>query len=378
MPQSTDSRYITIAIHTYEKAVALRSLLESEGIEVTLADVNLEHLSAASGIRVRIHESDLPQALRIIENHEVFTQSDNCDASTNSHYILVAVDFNDNTVNTVRVAASIAARHKASLTLLNSYIDPYIGGDSIQLTDSLTYDIVDAEARQQISKSAKQMMDKLARDIREEMKRGTIEAVKFTTDVVEGVPEDAIGSYAKDRPPLLTVMGTRGVDKKEKEMIGSVAAEVLDGSRYPAIAIPETFDIENINLMSRVMLFCNADREDIAAMDRFVKLFPDAKAKVTMVVLPSRRRWLDSNRSKNISAFTEYFKQNYPHLTFDSVSVETSNATDEITKLHDKSSFDLIIVPCKKKINILSRIFNPSLVHKIIFHADIPILVIPV
>ena len=56
------TRYITVAIHTFDRALALRSLLESEGIEVVLQNVNLTDPAVASGVRVRILESDLPLA----------------------------------------------------------------------------------------------------------------------------------------------------------------------------------------------------------------------------------------------------------------------------------------------------------------------------
>ena len=60
------ARYITVAIHTYEKAIALRRQLENEGIAVELNNVNLEVSGFSSGVRVRIPETDLPLALRII------------------------------------------------------------------------------------------------------------------------------------------------------------------------------------------------------------------------------------------------------------------------------------------------------------------------
>lgn len=379
MPEKASSRLITVAIHTYEKAVALRSLLESEGIEATLNNVNLEHPAVSSGIRVRIHEQDLPLALRIIENHEVFTTYDSqTDTQKSYNYILVPIDYSDNTINVVRVAATIALKHKASLTLLNSYIDPYIGGDGVQLTASLTYDSADTEARQQIAKNSERKMNELSRSIRDGMKTGTIPAVKFTTEVVEGVPEDAISIYAKEHPPLMTVMGTRGTDKKEIEMIGSVAAEVLDICRFPVMTIPEPMNIDYIKKLKNILFFCNADQEDILAMDTFMRLFTETKAAVTLAIIPSRRRWLDSNRHQSSVALSDYFKENYAGLTFDSVNIEAGDAINEISRLHASHCYDLIIVPNKKKKNILSRIFNPSLAHKIIFHADIPMLVIPV
>lgn len=379
MSEESQSRLITVAIHTYDKAVELRSLLESEGIVVTLNNVNLEHPSVSSGIRVRIHESDLPLALRIIENHEIFISPAHDGVQTESHNILVPVDLSRQSVQIVKIAAALASKHKASLTLLNSFIDPYVGGEGVQLTDNLTYDLIDADARQQIEQSAQKAMERFASEIRKAMKSGEIDAVKFTTEVVEGVPEDAINAYAKANPPLLTVMGTRGADKKEKEMIGSVTAEVLDSSRYPVMSIPENICSDGIVPPGQILFFCNADQDDILAMDTLMRLYPDAKASVTMVVIPTRRRWIDIKRPKSeAEALTDYFRTNYKRFTFENVTTDSAHAAEDVKRLHKIHHYDLIVVPNKKKRNVLSRIFHPSLAHQLIFSADIPMFVIPV
>lgn len=379
MSQDSTSRLITVAIHTYDKAVALRSLLESEGIEVSLQNVNLEHPTISSGIRIRIHETDLPLALRIIENHEIFVAPESKHTNSDSHYILVPVDFSDNSLSVVRIAATVAAQHKASLTLLNSFIDPLISGEGVQLTEALTYDVIDAEARQQIASTAKKAMDDFASQVRQAMKTGEICAVKFATEVVEGVPEDAINAYAKANPPLLTVMGTRNSDQKEKEMIGSVSAEVLDAARYPVMTVPRISDISNIANFKNILFFCNADQEDIIAMDTLLRLYPSTEATITLFILPSRRRWLEKNRPvAAVNALCEYFRQNYSRFTFESISTDTTHAVEDVSSLHRQHPYDLIVVPNKKKRNVLSRIFHPSLVHQLIFRADIAMLVIPV
>ncbi len=378
MSEESAKRLITVAIHTYEKAVELRSLLESEGIQATLQNVNLEHPSVSPGIRVRICEQDLPLALRIIENHEIFIGQPH-DESQSSNYILVPVDFSSHSLSIVKAAASIASLHKVSLVLLNSFIDPYISGESVQLTDSLTYDIIDSDARQQISANAKKRMDDFAKDVRELMKSGEINAVKFSTEVVEGVPEDAIGSYAKDHPPLITIMGTRDADRKEKEMIGSVSAEVLDAANNPVMTLPQPSVPTSCSTIKQILFFCNADQDDILAMDTLLRLFPAVEASVTLVVLPSRRRWIEKSRPQSAAAaLTDYFKQNYRRFNFESVSADTGNAVDVVTQLNNERHYSLIVVPNKKKRNVLSRIFHPSLTHQLIFRADIPMLVIPV
>lgn len=71
----TPDRLITLAIHTYERALPVKSLLEREGIYVELNNVNLAAPVVSPGVRLRIKESDLPLALRIVENMDIFTAS---------------------------------------------------------------------------------------------------------------------------------------------------------------------------------------------------------------------------------------------------------------------------------------------------------------
>ncbi len=65
----------------------------------------------------------------------------------------------------------------------------------------------------------------------------------------------------------MVVMGTRGADKKEAELIGSVTAEVLDACRVPAFTVPDNADTALFSKMRHVAFFCNLDQEDILALD---------------------------------------------------------------------------------------------------------------
>ena len=134
---STD-KLITVAIHTYEKAVALKTLLENEGVSVVLHNVNIEQPIVASGVRVRIKERDLPLALRIIENVDIFSHNDTI--INTRQQIIVPIDFADYSINAVIAAFNIAKANKTSITFLHSYIDPELSAN-IQLSDRLSYDL---------------------------------------------------------------------------------------------------------------------------------------------------------------------------------------------------------------------------------------------
>ena len=59
-----EDKLVTLAILTYAKAQILKNVLENEGIETYIHNVNQKQPVVSSGVRVRIKESDLPHALK--------------------------------------------------------------------------------------------------------------------------------------------------------------------------------------------------------------------------------------------------------------------------------------------------------------------------
>lgn len=370
-------RFITVAIHTYDKAVALRSLLESQDIEVEFRNVNIEHPVVSSGVRVRIRENDLPLALRIIENREIFAEQSPVGRNTDpTNPVLVPVDFSDYSFDAAKIAFAIADKHKTGIVLLHTYIDPYVAGN-MQLTDSLTYEIADADSRKVIEETSRTRMTHFATRLRELIKQGVLPPVKFETCVVEGVPEDAVNDFTKSHTPFLIVMGTRNSERKERELIGSVTAEVLDKCRFSVLAIPEAKALVHPDKPTRVLFFSNVDQEDILAMDTLHRIFPDADAKVTIVNIPGKKRPFEKHPHEALGRLRSYCETNFRNFKFDTAALSLDKVIEDFNALEQEARFDLIVVPNKKK-NVFSRLFNPSLAHKILFAADIPMLVIPV
>lgn len=370
----TEDRLITVAIHTYEHALRLKSLLESEGVPVVLHNVNLSHPVVSSGVRVRIHEKDLPLALRIIENTDIFATPVNDGLPELNRVMIVPVDFSDHSVKACDIAFHLAYRHKASIILLHSFLDPYTAGD-MQLSDPASYDIADSEMRQVMEKEADKLMRAFAAKLRERIKHSELPPVKFTTSMVEGVPEEAIVELAKEKKPELIVMGTRESGKKEKELIGSVTAEVLDSCRFPVFTVPESADISRTDDIRHVVFFSNLDQEDILALDAIYRFFTDERLKITIVNVPSRKSII--NRKSTSDRLLAYCTEHYPLYTFRLADLSLNNVADDFHAIERQRPIDLIAVPNKKK-NIFARLFNPSIAHKMLFYSDIPMMVIPV
>lgn len=369
-------RQITVAIHTYDRAVELKNRLENEGIATVLQNVNLENPVVSSGVRVRINEEDLPLALRIIENPDIFHAQGNANQDT-THSILVPVDFSDHSIKAAKVALDLAVQHKADVVFLHSYIDPYVTGN-VQLTDTLTFDLAaDSEARNQIEQTAETLMKRFSERLREKIKRGELPAVKFTTAVVEGVPEDAIVDYAKENTPYFVVMGTRGSKRKSAELIGSVTAEVLDKCRITLLSIPEPFEDVNPYVPKNILFFSNLEQEDILAIDTMARIFDNGEATVTIAHIPGKKRMFEPNEKTSMQSLLKYCTANYPRLKFRIEDLSIDNVQQECLSLEKNLNIDLIVVPNKRK-NVFARFFNPGLAHRILTNADLPLLVIRV
>lgn len=370
-------RLVTLAIHTYDRALALRQLLEAEGIEVSLQNVNLERPEVSSGVRVRINESDLPLALRIVENPEMFSPAVAAPTlNVSRHTILVPIDFSDHAYKAADFAIKLAAKRKAEIGFVHAYIDPRLSGQ-VSLSDKLSFDPRDGDESERIVARANSRMKDFAGYIREKMKNGDLPFARFSVDVAEGVPEDAINTFANAKMPYLVVMGTRPATQKENEFIGSVTASVLDSCHYPVLSIPANCDVDKVMSPSNVLFFSNLDQEDIIAMDALYRFFPTAALNVTIVHIPQRNIFADLLVNKSAMALTEYCSKTFSKFSFRAVPISPKNASEQLRKEQIEKKFDLVVVPNRRR-NAFSRLFNPGLTYKILFQADIPMLVIPV
>lgn len=375
-----DDRLITVAIHTYDHATELRALLEGEGIEVTFQNVNLQTPVVSSGVRVRIHEKDLPLALRVIENPHIFRSTDS-ERQEDSHYILVPVDFKPYSMQAAELAVRIAAAHHADVCLLHSYIDPN-QESAMQLTANLNYAVgTDETERRRLESDSKKMLDDFANSLLDKMRSGELPPARLCCKVVEGVPEDSIMEYAGINPPLLVVMGTRGCIAKEQQLIGSVTAEVLDQCHNSVLAIPDGCDSTHASKMGHVIFFSNLEQEDMLAIDSLCRIFPDEHILITLVHIPEKKRLLFSRPADvDLDSLLSYCKEHYPRFEFakDTVDVNVVKTDEQLRDaIIARYNPDLIVIPNKRK-NAFTRLFSPSLAHRVLFCTEAPVLAIPV
>ena len=367
---------ITLVIHTPSHAQSLKNILESHGVHAVLEDFVSYKSPVTVAQRVKINSRDLPLAIKIIESGDGYSPAIiDMKMAGMSGNLLIPVDFSDSSKLAVEVGFKLAKRMGIHPVVMHSYVapvftQPQVFGQSFEDIDTITEN---QEAVDMHNIAASSLTD-FKNKIKDWQKAGEIPDVKFSVSLQEGVAEEAILEYCKAAPPQLVVMSTRGVSKKEEELIGSVTAEVLDSCRVPLFTVPENCSIKSIEGITELLMICNLDQHDIITVDALMRMFDYPECTITLVPAVQRK---NARVKDKLEALAAYFKSNYQMAKFEAVVPDSVDYRSEIDNIINTRNVQLLIIP-NKKTNIFSRIFRPTLAHKCLFERDMPMLVIPV
>lgn len=367
-----EDKLVTLAIHTFEKAQILKTILETEGIEVYIHNVNLIQPIISSGVRVRIKESDLPHALRIIEDSKWLNEDNESEITETDKVkkILIPVDFSDYSIKACELGINYAHTMGAEVMIMHAYFSPFFPS-AIPMSDTLTYQMNEEESIQNILKRVKADMENISTQIKRKIDTGELPKVKYNYTLREGLPEEEIIAYCKEYRPTLVVMGTRGKSQKDLDLIGSVTGEVIEINKIPVLAIPENVPYNNLAIIKNVAFATSFDQRDLVVFDQFMSLISGFDINIHIFnVSTSKNQWNEIR----LTGVTEYFKKQYPAAAITFSVLADGDLLLSIEKFVRDKQIELIGISTHRR-GILARIFNPSIARKMLFHTDTPLLV---
>lgn len=369
-----EDKLVTLAIYTFEKAQVLKTILEHEGIEVYIHNVNLIQPIISSGVRVRIKESDLPRALQIIESSQWLKEDveEAKEKAKRKKKILIPVDFSDYSKKACYFGFNYANSIQAEIILLHTFFTP-LSAASIPFGDSITpYQFEDENLFIQINEKARKDMDDLVSHLKTLIESKELPNVQFSNHIEEGVPEEEIIRYSRNEEPVLIIMGTRGKNQKDIDLIGSVTAEVIEMSRIPVFAVPENTPFSKIEEIKRIAFATNFDQKDLVLFDGLMKVVRKFSFEVSFVHVSAKE---DAWNEVRLAGIKEYFKKQYPALKSSYHIIDSSDTLTGLDSFIKKEQVDVLALSNHKR-NLFSRLFNPSIARKMLFHSDTPLLVL--
>ena len=361
-----EDKLVTLAIRTYQRAQMIKAVLEESGIETVIHNLNLEHPEMAVGVRVRIKESDLPRALKIVEEMESAWEDEQ--PKVTPQQVLIPIDFSDQVPKAIDFGFHFAEKLDAEVVFLYVYFSPAFTISSNN--DMSTYSISDSELLRRIISSANADVENMTNLINARIDRGELPNITFSFELKEGVPEDQILDYCKKNTPALVIMGTHG-KKLTNELIGSVTAEVMEACMSPVFAIPMQVTMDSPEGIHRVAFLTNFDQKDLIAIDRAISLFASDKLEMFFIHASDKNEAWSEVMLAGIKA---YFASHYPDLT---ANYELLGSSDKLNLLDDylkKQKINVLAFNTRRR-NIFARLFHPGLAYKMVLHSDTPMLV---
>lgn len=370
-----EEKLVTLAILTYAKAQILKNVLENEGIDTYIHNVNQIQPVVSSGVRVRIKESDLPRALKITESSAWLSEEVVGEKTPKivkeSNSVIIPVDFSNYSMKACEFGFNFAQSIGADVVLLHVYFTP-IYATSLPYGDVFNYQLSDEENVRNILQKVHVDLNALSDKVKEKVASGEFPNVKYTCVLREGIPEEEILRYAKECHPKIIVMGTRGKNQKDIDLIGSVTAEVIERSRVPVLAIPENTSFKQFTEVRHIAFITNFDQRDLIAFDSLINSLRSFHFSVSLIHLADVK---DTWNEIKLAGIKEYFQKQYPNLEIQYNVVKNDDFLNSLEKYIETNDIDVIALTSYKR-NIFSRLFNPGIARKMIFHSDTPLLVI--
>jgi len=372
--ENKEDNLVTLAIYTFEKAQILKTILEDEGIEAYIHNVNLIQPVISSGVRVRIKESDLPKALRVIEGAHWLKDDNEIEKNPDTkRHILIPVDFSDYSMKACTLGFNYAHSRQAEVKLLHTYFSP-LHATMIPAGEAIVtmYSAEEKDFFMHVANKVKKEMKDFADSLNKKMSNGELPQVNFSYSLKEGIPEEEILRYTKEHNPVLIVMGTRGKDRKDADLIGSVTAEVIETSKVPVFAMPEKTPFTKIEEVKHIAFATNFDQKDLVVFDALMEIIRHFEITVSFIHLAVKE---DAWNEVKLAGIKEYFKKQYPSLKANYCILDGTDTLNVLDGFIKEKKIDVLALSNHKR-NIFARLFNPSIARKMLFHSDTPLLVL--
>jgi nucleotide-binding universal stress UspA family protein len=361
-----EEKLITIVVLPYSRAQMLKLRLEKNGVKCDLEELNILEGAAAS-VRVKIPEKDVQKSIPVLEEFLGKKPELKRDLQETDRHILVPIDFSPASCKICKMAFNIARHLNVKLVFMHCYINPVI--HSVPYADVYVYDsslltrIDDAE--KVANENFSNFITKLVADIGEEK----WETVETEFIIKSGYPDEDILAFAHENGSELIVMGTGG---KAGTVLGSVTADIIYNARVPVLVIPEKSPDKEIQEFRRVLYATNFDEKDFSVMEKLTTFLKPFDVKVYCVHV-GKKDTSDWDKAK-LEGMKDVLKGKYSEKYFDCRLIVGDDILQALENFIDEEEIDIISLTTHKR-NMISRLFNPSVARKMVFHTRTPLLI---
>ena len=276
--------------------------------------------------------------------------------------ILVAYDGSASARNGLAVASHLAKEDKSWIKVLT--VLPSYEGDLELVGVSNIKETIEGPGRK-LLKEALEIADR--------------EDVHILTNMTQGEPYDKIVHVADDENCDLIVMGRKGTNPLERELVGSVTARVIGYTRKDVLVVPEGTKLTRKN----ILLATDGSPSCEAAVDRAIELAKEKSANLTAIsvvysndeylaLAPGVVHELVGKAKEKLAVIEQKGRESGIEIK---TEVKEGEAYEAITSLAQSNDIDVIVMGSHGRKG-LQRLLMGSVTERTIGFAPCPVLVI--
>jgi nucleotide-binding universal stress UspA family protein len=285
--------------------------------------------------------------------------------------ILVPVDYSHYSTVACRYAANIARISGNKLCLFHAFYSPAF--DLIELTGGLqTQQQLRADVTQKLIENENDDMHKYIGDLYQFPEFSQLDKYQVIYEIKAGLAKDEILSIASEITPEMVIMGTRGADKKNTPLLGSITETSIRKLKVPVLAIPENYQFSDKKNTDRLIYLTDFDESDFLSIKKLMRFAQYSKTEIHCIHIgPRSDKW----EILKMEGLKDYFQKVY-HKEFVECHIldNKPDLLQSLDKYVQENKINMISLTHRQR-NLLDKILKPSLTKKIFYHSHIPLLV---
>lgn len=365
------TKLVNITSTNYSKALFLRSLLESEGIEVYLANVNLIQSDVATGVKILVKDSDVKKALLMIKEAEKNGPKEELPKLQNINKIICPVDFSEDSLNASYYALQLAAKIKAEVKFI--YACYAMQPLANPFPDAFSYQVGMGNIFNDEQIDAKEGMKKFKVTINKYIKDNNLPPIKFGASIIFGDPVTAIPRVCKKYKTAMVVMGTKGLGKSKNYQAGSVALNTIENVAIPVLVIPKEYSFSTLEKFN-IMYLTDFDDKDFSSLRKLMSIISVFGVNIHCIHIQQEKNPITQIMMDELTA---HIKSVYSDFAVTTKVISSKDVSKSVADYVKKNNINLISLSERKR-NFLMKLFSKSVVTDILFKVNTPLLVFKV
>lgn len=287
------------------------------------------------------------------------------------HKILVPVDYSQCSDLACRYALKIARVASAEIKFFHAFYSPAY--DLIELTgNKATQKKLREDVTERLMVSEKKDMADFLDRMRKFPEYSSTHPVQTSWEIRPGLAREEIPKITEEFKPQLVIMGTRGLDKKENSVLGSITASAIRKLKVPLLAIPEQYTFIGEENLNRIAYLTDFDETDFGSIKKLMGFTSLLGLTIWCVHIGSKGGEWEKVRMDGLK---DYFQKNY-----NTSQVECRLLSPGENMLHSiddfvKSEKINILSLTTRRRSIIDKLFRPNLTKRLFYHSNIPLLI---